>query len=112
MEITDWDDPTRVDELDGGGERRVLACTDEMMLVHYSLRAGEEGHPHAHETSVQASFVVEGAIELRGAYSETVEAGGSYVVPPGTEHGVRALEPCRVIDAFAPPLEEYRSDAE
>lgn len=109
MDITDWDEPARIDELDGG-ERRILACTDEMMLVHYTLEAGAEGAPHSHDETTQASFVVEGSLELCGAYSRTLEAGDSYVVPPGTEHGVRALEPCRVVDAFAPPLETYRPD--
>ncbi|QRV13900.1 cupin domain-containing protein [Haloterrigena salifodinae] len=110
MDVTDWDDPTRIDDLEGGGERRVLACTDELMLVHYSLSEGEEGEPHSHEKTTQASFVIEGSLELRGAYSGTVEAGGSYVIPPGTKHGVRALEPCRVIDVFAPPLAAYLPD--
>ena len=110
MDVIDWDDPTQIDELESGGERRVLACTDELMVVHYSLSEGEEGEPHSHEETTQASFVIAGSLELRGAYSGTVEAGGSYIIPPGTEHGVRALEPCRVIDAFAPPLEEYLPD--
>ncbi|ELY76414.1 hypothetical protein [Natrinema pallidum] len=56
MNVTEWDDPDRIDALPGG-ER-----------------------------------------------SPPLEAGDSYVVPPGTVHGVRALEPCRVVDAFAPPL--------
>jgi quercetin dioxygenase-like cupin family protein len=110
MDITDWDEPTRIDDLDGEGERRVLAATEEMMLVHYALDAGAEGAPHAHEETTQASFVIEGRLELLGEYSATVEAGDSYVIPPGTTHGVRALDACRVVDAFAPPLEQYRPD--
>ncbi|WP_408957370.1 cupin domain-containing protein [Natrinema sp. 74] len=106
MDVTEWDDPGRIDDLEGG-QRRVLAATDEMMLVHYALEAGAEGEPHAHEEATQATFVIEGVLELHGEYSRTVEAGDSYVVPAGTVHGVRALEPCRVIDAFAPPLESY-----
>ncbi|ELY68022.1 pectin degradation protein [Natrinema versiforme JCM 10478] len=52
MGITEWDDSERIDGFEGG-QRRVLAATDDLMLVHY------------------------------------------------------ALEPCRVIDAFTPPLEAY-----
>jgi quercetin dioxygenase-like cupin family protein len=91
MVVNRWDDPERIDTLDGGGERRVLGSTDEMLLVHYSLEEGEVGPPHSHDET-------------------TVEAGDSYVLSPGTTHGVRALESCRVIDAFSPPLEAYRPD--
>ena len=108
MDITNWENPARIDELDGGGERRVLAYTDDMMLVHYSLDEGDEGEPHSHQETVQASFVIEGSLELLGEYSTIVEAGDSYVIPPNTTHGVRAKEPCKVIDAFSPPLEKYK----
>ncbi|MFA9502415.1 cupin domain-containing protein [Natrinema sp. H-ect1] len=106
MDITEWDDPERIDDLEGG-QRRVLSSTDDLVLVHYALEEGAEGEPHAHEEATQATFVIEGRLELRGEYSGIVEAGDSYAVPPGTIHGVRALEPCRVIDAFTPPLEAY-----
>lgn len=39
--------------------------------------------------------------------SAAVAAGDSYVVPPGTTHGVRATEPTEALDVFAPPLPEY-----
>ena len=110
MGVTNWEDPTRVDELDGGGERRVLAHSEDMMLVHYSLEEGDEGALHSHQQTVQASFVIEGSLELLGEYSSTVEACDSYVIPPGVTHGVRAKESCRVIDAFSPPLEEYKPE--
>lgn len=107
MPVNRWHEPEQVDELDGDGKRRVLGYTDDMMLVHYSLDEGAVGEPHSHEQTVQASFVVEGSLELRGEYSTTVEAGDSYVIPPGTVHGVRVTEDCTVIDAFAPPLKKY-----
>jgi Uncharacterized conserved protein, contains double-stranded beta-helix domain len=110
MGVTNWENPTKIDELDGNGERRILAYTDEMMLVHYSLESGAEGALHSHEDTVQASFVIEGSLKLLGEYSTTVEAGDSYVIPPGIRHGVRANEPCKVIDAFSPPLEKYKPE--
>ncbi len=109
MEINTWEDPIRIDEFHTGGKRRVLGYTDEMMLVHYSLNAGEEGSPHNHEDTVQASFVIEGCLELLGEYSATIKAGDSYLIPPGTVHGVRATEPCKVLDVFSPPLDQYKS---
>jgi quercetin dioxygenase-like cupin family protein len=109
MQINSWEDPLRVDELGNGGERRVLGYTDDMMLVHYSLNAGDEGPLHSHEDTVQASFVIEGSLELLGEYSTTIKTGDSYLIPPGTVHGVRATESCKVLDAFSPPLEKYKS---
>ena len=108
MPVNRWDDPERIDELEG--ERRVLGYTDELMLVHYSLEEGAVGEPHSHEVTTQASFVYEGTLELTGEFSTVIEARDSYIVPPGTEHGVRVLEPCKVIDAFSPPLEKYRPE--
>ena len=107
MGINRWDDPNGIDDVEGG-ERRILGMTDEMMLVHYTLPEGAVGEPHSHEETTQASFVIEGALELTGAYSSTIEAGDSYIIPPKTEHGVRVIEDCKVIDAFSPPLEKYR----
>lgn len=85
----------------------MLAHGEDLMLVGYSLEAGAEGAPHSHEETTQASFAVEGRLELRGDRPATVTAGDSYVVPPGTVHGVRATEPTVVLDAFAPPLPAY-----
>jgi quercetin dioxygenase-like cupin family protein len=108
MKINSWEDPLRVDEFDSGGERRVLGYTDDMMLVHYSLDSGDEGSLHSHEDTVQASFVIEGSLELLGEYSATIEAGDSYLIPPDTVHGVRVTESCKVLDAFSPPLDKYK----
>jgi len=107
MEITTWESPTRVDDLDGGGQRRVLAYTDELMIVHYSLTEGDTGEPHAHEETTQASFVIDGRLELVGEASRKLTAGDSYVIPPGTVHGVRAVTDCTVVDVFSPPLDAY-----
>jgi len=106
--VNRWDNTERIDAV--ACERRVLGYTDELMLVHSSLEEGAVGEPHSHEETTQASFVYEGSLELTGEFSTVIEARDSYVIPPGTEHGVRVLEPCRVIDAFAPPLERYRPE--
>jgi quercetin dioxygenase-like cupin family protein len=107
MGVNRWDDPKRIDEVEGG-TRRVLGVTDGMMLVHYTLPEGAVGEPHSHEETTQASFVIEGSLELTGEFTKTVEAGDSYIIPPKTEHGVRVTEDCKVIDAFSPPLAKYR----
>ena len=108
MGVHRCDDPVRIDEFESGGERRVLGYTDEMMLVQYSLEAGDEGELHSHDETVQASFVIDGELELRGEYETTVEAGDSYIIPPGTTHGVVANTSCTVIDVFSPPIADYK----
>ena len=110
MGVHTWDDPVRIDEFESGGERRVLGYTEEMMLVHYSLHEGDEGELHSHDETVQASYVIDGRLELRGEYDTTVGPGDSYVIPPGTTHGVYAETPCNVIDAFSPPLDAYKPE--
>ena len=81
-----------------------------LLQERYSLEARDEGAPHSHEETTQASFMIEGSLELLGEYSAIVEAGDSYIVAPGVVHGVRAREPCKVIDIFSPPVECYVPD--
>ena len=89
-----------------GAMRRVLLHTDELMLVEFAFEKGAIGPLHAHP-HVQASYVAKGAFEVTidGA-TETLRAGDSFIVPPGSRHGVRALEPGTLIDSFTP----HRSD--
>lgn len=108
IDITDWDDPFKTESAYDGIERRVLSFTDEMMLVHYTVEAGAEFPAHDHDVTRQAVFVIDGEVELFGDRSRRLTAGDTFVVGPGVRHGVRGVaETSRLIDAFAPPIEEY-----
>jgi len=108
MELTEWSDPFKVEEAHDGIERRVLSFDDTLMLVHYTLKKGAVFPVHTHDETYQGVFVINGAIELFGDQSATLESGDTFVVGPGTEHGIRGLEPgTRLIDSFTPPIEPY-----
>lgn len=107
MQIRPWEEG-RVEEAYEGITRRVLAHTDSLMLVHYSVEEGAVFPVHDHEETHQAVFVLEGAIELLGERDGRLEEGDSFVVGPGVAHGIRGVaENTAVIDAFAPPIEAY-----
>ena len=66
-----------------GNRRRVLAHTDELMVVEFAFEKGAVGALHSHP-HVQASYVAEGRFEVTIAgRTETLEQGGSFIVPSG-----------------------------
>lgn len=85
-----------------GNRRRVLLSTNELMLVEFGFDKGGIGALHSHP-HVQSSYVAEGRFEVTvGGLTEILEAGGSFIVPSGLVHGVKALEAGRLVDSFAP----------
>jgi len=90
-----------------GNRRRVVLHTDELMMVEFAFEKGGEGWLHSHP-HVQASYVVEGVFEVTiDGRTQTVAAGGAYIVPSNLVHGVKALEAGRLIDAFTPHRAEF-----
>jgi quercetin dioxygenase-like cupin family protein len=108
FEYRPWDDPRRVEPAYDGIERRVLACSEELLLVHYTVAEGAVFPEHEHEETHQGVYVLDGALELFGDHEETLEAGDTFVVGPGERHGIRGLaEETHIVDAFSPPIERY-----
>lgn len=108
MEICHAGDPFKRELAFEGIERRVLAFTDDLMLVHYTVEEDAVFPSHTHDETHQAVYVVQGEIELFGDREATLSAGDSFVVGPGIEHGVRGSAPVtQLVDAFAPPIAEY-----
>jgi quercetin dioxygenase-like cupin family protein len=90
-----------------GTRRRVLVSRPELMQVEFSFEKGAVGALHAHP-HVQSSYVAEGSFEVTiGDATTVLTAGGSYIVPPNVIHGVKALEPGRLIDAFTPRRDDF-----
>ncbi|MBI3977073.1 MAG: cupin domain-containing protein [Chloroflexi bacterium] len=90
-----------------GVVRRVVAVSERLMLVHWTLEAGATLplHTHPHE---QAGMLVGGRIRMViGDADEEIEVGGTWVVPPMALHGATAIERSIVLDAFSPPREDY-----
>jgi quercetin dioxygenase-like cupin family protein len=94
-------------ELPGGTRRRVLVHRPELMQVEFGFDAGAVGALHSHP-HVQASYVAEGRFEVTiGDVTETIGTGGSFIVPPNVTHGVKALEPGRLVDTFTPSRQDF-----
>lgn len=111
MDIRHAGEPFKHETAYEGIERRVLAFTDDLMLVHYTVAEDAVFPSHTHDETHQAVYVIEGEIELFGDNEATLAAGDSFVVGPGTEHGVRGrASRSQLIDAFAPPIAEYGTE--
>ncbi|MGC4025241.1 MAG: cupin domain-containing protein [Mesorhizobium sp.] len=94
-----------------GNKRRIVVYTDELMMVEFAFEKGGEGWLHSHP-HVQSSYVAEGRFEVTIAgRTETLDAGDSFIVPSGLEHGVKALEKGRLIDCFAPHRADFIKSA-
>jgi quercetin dioxygenase-like cupin family protein len=94
-------------EVPGGSTRRVILSTPELMLVEFNFDKGGVGAMHSHP-HVQTSYVAEGTFEVTIAgVTETIAAGGGYIVPSGLVHGVKALTAGRLIDTFTPRRDDF-----
>ena len=103
-----WEDPRRVETAHEGIERRVLACSEELLLVHYTVQADAVFPEHEHERTHQGVYVIDGSVELFGDHSATLEAGDTFVIGPGERHGIRGVATeTQLIDSFTPPIERY-----
>jgi quercetin dioxygenase-like cupin family protein len=87
--------------------RRVILHTDELMMVEFAFEKGGIGVMHSHP-HVQASYVAEGRFEVTiDGKTETLSAGGSFIVPSNLVHGVKALEAGRLVDTFTPHRADF-----
>ncbi|MDR3473894.1 MAG: cupin domain-containing protein [Devosia sp.] len=94
-------------EVAPGNRRRVLIHTPELMQVEFAFEEGAVGALHAHP-HVQSSYVTEGRFEVTiDGKTEVIGEGGSFIVPSGLIHGVRALERGRLIDSFTPARADF-----
>lgn len=94
-------------DLGGGNLRAVLSDRPELMMVAFAFPKDGVGALHSHP-HVQASFVAEGRFEVTiEGETQVIDQGGSFIVPPGALHGVRALERGLLVDAFTPRRDDF-----
>jgi len=90
--------------------RRILAG-DQEMIVWWSMKAGAHAAAHAHPHE-QMFWVTSGRMDIRiGSERRVCGPGDVGVIPGGVEHEVWFHEDCEVVDAFAPPREDFRPGA-
>ena len=94
-------------DLGGGVTRRVLAWTEQLMIVEVNFEKGGEGsvhsHPHCQNTYVRSGrfrFTVDG---------EPVEVGpgDTLAFPSDVPHGTLCLEAGTLLDIFTPMREDF-----
>jgi quercetin dioxygenase-like cupin family protein len=103
-----WQDATPVEMLPGL-VRRTLAVGDRAMVAEFRGQAGVVIAEHSHPQE-QVGYVVSGnmAIIIAGV-ENVVRPGDSYAIGGGVPHGARFLTDLVVVEAFAPPRDDYRT---
>jgi quercetin dioxygenase-like cupin family protein len=97
-------------DLGQGVSRKILASGDSMMTAQFDFEEGAIGYLHTHPHE-QVGYVVRGRFEATvGDETSVIEAGDTYYVPSGVEHGVVALEAGTLLDVFTPQREDFLED--
>lgn len=82
---------------------------ENMTFGYVELKKGSSVplHQHVHE---QITYIIEGQLDmLIGGKEYSLTAGDYHVIPSNTPHSATAKTDCKVIDAFNPPREDYKS---
>ena len=88
-------------------KEQVNSLAVHLMQVEFAFEEGAIGALHSHP-HVQCSYVLEGRFEVTVAgHTEVIAEGGSFIVPSGLVHGVRALERGRLVDSFTPARKDF-----
>jgi len=93
-----------------GIERKTLVYGEQTLMTEFRLRKGAvlPRHAHSHE---QTGYLVKGRLRLTlGAAAHEAQAGDSWCIPGGVEHGAETLEESVVIEVFSPVRKDYLSE--
>jgi quercetin dioxygenase-like cupin family protein len=91
-----------------GGQRRVIADGEKLMLLEVKLDAGTvvAKHHHIHE---QITYIVKGRVRFTTENGEVeLTSGQSILLPSNFPHEVLSLEDTLLTDSFSPPREDFR----
>jgi quercetin dioxygenase-like cupin family protein len=82
---------------------------ESMSFGYVELEKGSAVPMHKH-VHVQITYIIEGELEMSiGGQNCLLTAGMYHVIPSDTLHSAIAKTACKVIDAFAPVREDYRT---
>ncbi len=90
-----------------GIELKTLVYGEKTLMTEFLLRKGSTlpRHTHPHE---QTGYLVKGHIRLWiGTEECNAQAGDSWCIPGGVEHGAEMIEDSVAIEVFSPVREDY-----
>ena len=90
-----------------GIERKTLVHGEKTLMTVFRLLKGSvlPRHSHSHE---QTGYLVRGHIRLSiGDKEHEAQAGDSWCIPGGVEHGADILEDSTAIEVFSPVRDDY-----
>ena len=90
-----------------GIQIKTLVHGDKTLMTEFRMRKGAvlPRHTHPHE---QTGYLVSGRIQLSiGAGQHEAQAGDSWCIPGGVEHGADILEDTVALEVFSPVREDY-----
>ena len=86
---------------------------DQVLLCHVRYEAGTVVRRHAHESTEQVMWIVEGALTMTiGDETKELAAGDVVVVNRGVEHELRSDDGAVFVEALAPPPLDHVPDTE
>lgn len=90
-----------------GVVRKVLAYTEELMMVEVHFEQGAQGAVHSHP-HVQSTYVLSGAFRftIDGKDAE-VRQGDTIAFPANIPHGTVCLEAGVLLDVFTPMRKDF-----
>lgn len=90
-----------------GVSRKILACSDELMMCEITFQEGAKGNFHSHE-HLQITYIAEGSFEFTiGGETKIVNKGDSVYMPSGVLHGVTCLKAGKLVDVFNPMRRDF-----
>jgi quercetin dioxygenase-like cupin family protein len=92
------------------GQKYLVSGKRVSMRLWAAEPAGDAKAPSVRDYET-VGYVISGRAELHlEGQTVTLEAGDSWLVPPGAEHSYAILEPFTVIEATAPPAQVHGRD--
>ncbi|MFI3246969.1 MAG: cupin domain-containing protein [Ferrimonas sp.] len=113
MENFFFNDEHPLEDLGGGVTRKIVAYTDELMVVYVHFEKGAIGAPHAHDAHDQIGYCHAGSFEVTlgegdEAVTRIIKKGDAFRAAKNMYHGAVALEEGSVlIDTFSPMRRDF-----
>lgn len=90
-----------------GVKRKILAYTDELMVVENTFETGAVGSLHSHPHT-QITYVLDGEFEFEiNGTKKIVKKGDTMLKKDGIVHGCICLKAGKLLDVFTPMRKDF-----